>query len=231
MDIPSHPRIRAYFFDMDGTLVDTEVHWSRGLVALAARHGYSCPYELASSWILGRAWSSVVESVYAAWPNFPMSPERLADDLREEYLRIRATSDIRIRDSIECLRALARHTPVAIVSGSQRRDVRDTLRLAGIRREVAFYLGSEDFTHGKPEPDGFLAAARLLGLDPGLCAVFEDSTAGILAGRRAGMMTVALALPDKPAADTAPADIVLRTLADFHPATLVAAADARREQA
>jgi HAD superfamily hydrolase (TIGR01509 family) len=43
---------------------------------------------------------------------------------------------------------------------------------------------------GKPAPDMFLAAARVLGVEPGEAAVFEDALAGVRAGRAGGFAVV-----------------------------------------
>ena len=48
-------------------------------------------------------------------------------------------------------------------------------------------------SHGKPDPEVYLLAAKLLGLDPSECVVVEDAPVGIEAARRAGMAVVALA--------------------------------------
>ena len=48
-------------------------------------------------------------------------------------------------------------------------------------------------TKGKPDPEVYLLAAKLLGLKPEECVVVEDAHVGILAARRAGMKVVALA--------------------------------------
>ncbi len=47
--------------------------------------------------------------------------------------------------------------------------------------------------HGKPDPEIYLTAARMVGVEPARCVVFEDALAGIEAGLRAGMTVVALA--------------------------------------
>jgi len=44
---------------------------------------------------------------------------------------------------------------------------------------------------GKPAPDIYLLAARMLGVDPEYCLVFEDALAGVQSGKRAGMNVVA----------------------------------------
>jgi len=48
----------------------------------------------------------------------------------------------------------------------------------------------DEVTRGKPAPDIFLAAARLLGCDPARCVVFEDSPLGIEGGHAAGCLAV-----------------------------------------
>lgn len=49
-----------------------------------------------------------------------------------------------------------------------------------------------DITHSKPDPEVFLKAAQKLGLKPEQCLVVEDSEAGIIAARAAGMKSLAV---------------------------------------
>jgi beta-phosphoglucomutase-like phosphatase (HAD superfamily) len=61
---------------------------------------------------------------------------------------------------------------------------------------------------GKPDPEGFLLAARALGVEPAESVVFEDSEAGLLAARAAGMRSmfitcVAADIPENSARATA----------------------------
>jgi sugar-phosphatase len=74
---------------------------------------------------------------------------------------------------------------------------------------------SGEYERGKPAPDCFLLAARKLGAEPAECTVFEDSEAGVAAGKAAGMRVVALRLPDHPSQDLSAADLVLEDLSRF----------------
>ena len=78
-------------------------------------------------------------------------------------------------------------------------------------------VGSGEYERGKPAPDCFLLAARKLGAEPAECTVFEDSEAGVAAGKAAGMRVVALKLPDHPPQDLSAADLVLDDLSKFDP--------------
>ena len=60
---------------------------------------------------------------------------------------------------------------------------------------------SAEIEKGKPDPEIFLKAAQAMGLSPGDCIVFEDLPAGLLAGKRAGMKTVAVYDPAAAAID------------------------------
>ena len=65
------------------------------------------------------------------------------------------------------------------------------LRAAGLPRPEIL-ITSSIVTVGKPDPEGFLLAAHLLGVTPQQCAVLEDSPTGIDAGRAAGARVIAL---------------------------------------
>jgi sugar-phosphatase len=69
---------------------------------------------------------------------------------------------------------------------------------------------------GKPDPEGYLLAARLLGVAPEDCLVVEDAPAGIEAGRAAGMRVLALTT-SHPAADLAAAHLVVGSLSQATP--------------
>ncbi len=76
----------------------------------------------------------------------------------------------------------------AVVSSS--RNCHDVLVAAGIddlfEARIDGVVAEREQLRGKPAPDGFLAGARALGLDPGAAAVFEDALAGVAAGRAGG---------------------------------------------
>lgn len=189
----------AYLFDMDGTLVDTERFWSIGLVDMLRADGFDLPYADASSIIWGRSWNSVYADVVSRFPAEGVySNDDLADRLKPYYLHAREGADLSIPGSAEAFRALSRRAPCAIVSGSRREDVEETVAALGLTDCLSLLIGAQDCPVGKPAPDGFLMAARGLGVEPADCVVIEDSNAGVRAGKAAGMRVVALVRPDAP---------------------------------
>jgi mannitol-1-/sugar-/sorbitol-6-phosphatase len=175
-------KCRAILFDMDGTLVDStacvESIWARW----AKRHGMSVDEILWASH--GRRTLDTLSDVA---PHLDIVHEASLLDAEEmEY-----TGGIRaIQGAATLLRTLP-HNSWAVVT-SATRDIA-TLRLKCVGLPVpAVLVTADDVAEGKPNPAGYQLAAARLGVTPDQCLVIEDTPAGILAGRSAGMQVLAL---------------------------------------
>ena len=211
--------IKAFIFDLDGTLIDSEMLWCQALQRVATTRGLPMTTAYACELVFGRAWSDIVWRLRTDYPAIEGDDETIERESLGHYETLRGSMDIRIPHSIALLEQLARRYPVAIVSGSTRRQVADAILMMGIGGQLQFFLGSEDYPHGKPDPACFLLAARRLGLEPGECLVFEDSMAGVRAARAAGMCCIALRRDSSSTQDLSGADEILADLADFNPTT------------
>ncbi|CAI5979903.1 unnamed protein product [Closterium sp. NIES-64] len=115
----------------------------------------------------------------------------------------------------------AGHVPVALASSSPRGIIATKLALQpGWQELFAVTVAGEEVAQGKPAPDIFLRAAKLMGAKPSECLVFEDAPAGVQAARAAGMYVIAVpSLPQKAArALYSSAHQILASLLDFQPA-------------
>lgn len=215
--------IDAYFFDLDGTLVDTEILWVEATEMLAKDMGHPLSHETALRLVYGISWPGVYEGLLKEIPGIDWTLDQMGAILAPYFLQLRDSRDVRILSSIELLKTLAKEHPVAIVSGSYCTDVKAAIDLMDIMPYLRFYLGHEDYHPGKPDPACYLAAAAKMGVSPKNCVVFEDSTAGLTAGIDAGMYAVALSRPGRPAQDYSRAHLILEDLADYHPSRLICA--------
>ena len=207
--------IEACLFDLDGTLLDSEVLWVEAVHLAMVSRGAAMSADEARELVYGRGWPDIHRELGLRYPRFVGSRQAMEAAIGREYRALQSRRDIRLPSSIALLVRLARDYPVAIVSGSTRETIAEGIRLMDIDAHVTLYVGAEDTALGKPHPECFLLAARKLHVAPAGCLVFEDSQAGVMAAKAAGMRCVGLRRPDRPVQDLSLADEILADLADF----------------
>jgi len=174
---------RAALLDMDGTLVDSTAVVERLWLAWAEPHG------IAPETVL-----SVVHGRQGHQSMAILLPERDHEiNLRENDVMLATEADdvdgvIRIAGADALLEALRPH-PHAIVTSANVALMTARMGEAGLTIPE-LTVTAENVSASKPDPEGFLRAAELLGVDPADCVVFEDSGAGIQAGLAAGMRVI-----------------------------------------
>jgi HAD superfamily hydrolase (TIGR01509 family) len=215
--------IEAVVFDMDGVLLDSEQVWDEVREELARERGGRW-HERAQRDMMGMSsteWSRYMHDVIGLQePPEEISAEvvrRLSEGYRDGLPLLPGA-----RAAVE---RLAARWPLALASSSNRPLIDLVLDVSGLARFFRATVSSEEVARGKPAPDVFLEAARRLGVAPERCGVVEDSANGILAGRAAGMLVVAIPNPHFPPGDDAlaEADVVLGSLGELGPSVFESA--------
>jgi sugar-phosphatase len=176
---------RALLLDMDGTLVNSDASVERVWRRWAERHGLDGDEVMKV--VHGRQGYA---SMALLLPGRPMEQNH-ADNAR---MLAEETADtdgvVAIPGAPEFLASL-RGLPHALVTSA---DVPlSTARMAAAGLELPeVRVTAESVGASKPDPEGFLKGAAELGIAPADCVVFEDSGAGIAAGRAAGMTVVGI---------------------------------------
>lgn len=173
----------ALLFDMDGTLVDSTAAVERIWARFAERHGIDVADILAVSH--GCRTLDVVTRFAPAGIDPVAETSRLNAEERKERDDI-----IAVPGAAQLLAALPPDS-WAIVTSADRGLAQLRLKLAGLPMPRVL-IAAEDVSRGKPAPDGYLLAAARLGAPAHECVVFEDTPAGLAAGRAAGARTVAV---------------------------------------
>jgi HAD superfamily hydrolase (TIGR01509 family) len=182
--------VRAVLFDLDGTLVDSEIHTDRAISAVTAQHGIA-DFTLPHTETRGRTWAHIADAIRARTKIDRSAPE-LADELLALWNEL-ATDVKPVPGVPEALRAAAAcGLQLGVVSSSPRSVIDSFLDRLGVADciDPRARIGGDAVEFGKPDPEGFLRAARALDIDPADALVFEDSLAGLLAARAAGMRSV-----------------------------------------
>ena len=177
----------AVLFDLDGTLVDTEsLSMASGVEAFAAL-GFAVEMAFLHR-LIGIDQPSSVGIIRAHVPGIDV------DALNGHWsrgFRARVDRGLNLKAGVqELLAATPGHLYRAVVTSSGRDDAHHKIGVAGLRAAFATVVTVDDVTRAKPDPEPYLLAARLLGVSPSRCLVFEDSEAGAEAAHRAGCVVV-----------------------------------------
>jgi len=182
--------IKAIFFDMDGTIVDTENTAHQVLVKNFKNWNIELDKEDMQS-LTGRKWSVMFQALAKKYP-FPLSPTEAEQVLMEDYRQTLEKGIVTVKGSVDAVKSLSENYPLALVSGSNRREITFILTQLGILDCFKCILGAEDYVESKPSPESYLKALEMLQVDPKNGLVFEDSKVGIEAGCNAGMWVAAI---------------------------------------
>jgi len=185
----SRKPVRAALFDMDGTLIDSEVHTDTAIRVIGERHGVA-GFALPHTETRGRTWGHIA-GVLKARAGITADAAALADELLVYWSEI-AADVTPVPGAPEALREATRSLKLGVVSSSPRAVIDRFLARLGVADCIdrAARIGGDDVRASKPDPDGYLKGARALGVAAAESLVFEDSQAGLLAAKAAGMRSM-----------------------------------------
>jgi mannitol-1-/sugar-/sorbitol-6-phosphatase len=193
----------AVLLDMDGTLVDSDAAVERSWRTWARRWGADPAAVLAV--MQGHPAEATVRRIR---PDLDEALVAAAtrDHLEHEYVDL--DDVVAAPGATQLLAELdAAFLPWAVVTSADTRLARARLGAAGLGFPVL--VPRDMVAAGKPDPEGYLTAAELLGVRPSECLVVEDSPVGVAAGRAAGATVAGLRGVD--------ADLAIDTLHDVLP--------------
>jgi HAD superfamily hydrolase (TIGR01509 family) len=216
-------RLRAFLFDFDGLILDTELASRAGWQLLYREHGHELPTDL---------WATLVGTTHAPWDPMAHLEELVGEPLEREALNERRYAhEIALIEAEELRPGIAEYLAAArqhglkraIVSSSQRRWVDMHLeRLEESAGWDAICTADRDPARAKPAPTLYLEALSALDVGAEEAVAFEDSPNGVLAAKAAGVFCIAV--PNEVTRELglaeAGADLVLDSLADLPPETL-----------
>ena len=191
-------KFSAVIFDLDGTLVDSEplyleadqkIFRPLGIIVEAE---HKKPYTGLSS----HCFLADIKKQY----DLSLSVEELLTRKNAAYMELAQERTHVFPEMRTFVRLLKEHGyPLAVASGSSKEVIDAVLEAADLLTYFDVTLSSSQVKKGKPAPDVFLEAARLLNTPPQACLVMEDSCYGVEAAKNAHMSCIAI-----PPAEAAP---------------------------
>lgn len=205
-----HADIQGVVFDMDGTLLDNMPFHQEAFDTFAQRHGLPALTLETRKWMDGKRNRDIFPQLLDRPAMTGAEVDELADQKESLYRSLSKGRLTALPGLARLLDLLAqRGIPVSLATSAPLANVTHTLAELGLSERLAIIARSDTVPRGKPFPDVFLEAARLMGAEPTRCVAFEDAPAGIIAARDAGMSTIALATSYSP-------EILLETVPPPH---------------
>ena len=183
--------INCVLFDLDGTLADTSKDMCNALNVILSRNRFKPVDCLELKTHISRGAVGVIE--YASQVNGRSIDSSL---LRAEFLQEYSDKCFVHTKMIDDMEKLIDHLnniqiSWGIVTNKHSKYVNKILKGLSIDDKVACLITGDMVSEPKPSPEGLLEASKIAGINPSECIYVGDDERDIIAGRNAGMYTVA----------------------------------------
>lgn len=185
--------LQAVLWDMDGTLVDSEILWDKAIYSTMEELGSPLsPANRAQTIGLSMPDLIIALHSFSTLPDTVDAKKSIEDGINSKMIELYQTELAWRPGAQELMQELsAAGVPQALVTNTQRFLTDEALRKIGTQHFHASVCGDE-VAQGKPAPDPYVKAAQLLGVAPSDCLVLEDSVTGIAAGVSAGCHVIGI---------------------------------------
>ena len=186
--------IKAVIFDLDGVIVSTDECHYMAWKKMANEEGIYFDKEI-NNRLRGVSRMESLEIVLERAEKAYSEEEKISLATRKngyyvEFIQSLTPDAILpgVMEGLELLKAKG----IKIAIGSSSKNTPLILKRIGLDNYFDAVSDGNNITNSKPDPEVFLKAAEFLGMERAQCAIVEDADAGIVAGKRAGMLTFAV---------------------------------------
>jgi len=184
MGISIYPEAKGLLFDLDGTLSDSlPVHlatWNK----VGEKYGFIFDPQILLE-LTGRPTIEFAERVVEQY-GLTVDPHIIMRMKQESFWEL-AHLLRPIDEVVSIVKAFYGKLPMAVGTGASRKSAEVQLKVLNLTKYFDAIVSANDVTKHKPEPETFLECARLIGVEPRFCQVFEDGDLGITAAKTANM--------------------------------------------
>ena len=182
--------IKAFIFDMDGLILDTERIAFKSYKEALKEYGY----DFSEAFFLTLVGTNVKLTKelclnrYGSWFPFDLLHEN-HNKITEEYIK---KNGVPLKEGVNELIDYLKEKDykIALATSSDREKAEYLLELVKIKDKFDYIICGNDIVNSKPNPEIFLKAAENLKVEPKECVVIEDSKFGVKAAVNAGMKVI-----------------------------------------
>lgn len=215
------PRYKAFIFDMDGTLVNSEPVGPNTFIQIAKKYGVEPDDDEYDTFV--RSWKridnyideKIVLSDFVRQHNLGIVPDIFINEFFKAYL-VNLTEAPALTGVDNFLqKAKQKGCKMVIVSASKTAQIETVLKNHNWQDIFDFIVGEEDITKHKPDPEGYLKAVERIGLPASDCVIFEDAKNGTLAAQAAGAFVIGLREGNAETVDLSAANVVINSFSEI----------------
>ena len=186
-------RCKAFIFDLDGVMLDSEPFQLAAFNTLLEEFGHCITMDTFKSHYMGSRDTEICEKLIHDFL-LPISPQESIIKKRKAYVDIFSRASVVPAEGLfEAIYFLADKMPLGIASSSSLEEIELALKKLSIPSSMfTAIVSAHQLEHGKPAPDVYLKAAENIGVQSTLCAVLEDTNTGIASAKSAGMVCIAI---------------------------------------
>ena len=203
----------GFLFDLDGLLINSEELSKLAFEQMCSKIGceFSDDYHASIRGKRKSQWSQEFVDSFS-----PSSSAREVADLHTSLLLRQMDTSVQLMPGAkELLKWVEKNRyPRALVTSSDLNYTRTYLEKLGIQRFFRQIVTAEDVVTGKPDPEPYMIGATRIQKEPQACYVFEDSINGVISGKAAGSVVIAVPSTGSDRKQMGSADYVVSTLAE-----------------
>lgn len=207
--------IQAIIFDFDGTLAETEyIHIQSLKEAFEEETGLTINKdEIGEKG--GMMYYDKLTIIFRDHGITDFDKMKIADMAYEKYKKVFLDKVGPRVGVINVVKKLAGNYKIGVCSPNEKSVLEDTLKKFNIREFFDVIVSIEDVERPKPDPEGYVLAAKRLGVKPEECLVFEDTPTGFTSAKSAGMKVIALHNPYLKDPEYPGMEMFLKSFEDF----------------
>jgi sugar-phosphatase len=180
--------MKAIIFDLDGVLIESEIYFLKGEIAIFNNHGIKLSEEVAAKYLGLKidAYIATMEKLFAK----KLDHKQLAREIEGMVHSVYQDKIPLVANVAKTLPKLAKSYKIALATSREKYLAEIVMKRLDIAKYFEHGVYREHVALGKPNPEVFLSAAKLIGVKPKDCVVIEDAQAGFEAGKAAGMFVI-----------------------------------------